>query len=204
MEIPPEKRYNIFPMNAVFRVWPVLARIFWIAAAIVLAAPVALAEGDDSRPVSVGEFNRQVERQGKKLDTLDAEVRELSKNMAVLVVQVSALAKAVEKQGEQIGDVREEINDVRKELSALYRMIVGGAIALAVGLLAAFTAVLVLLIKIWLKSAKPIASVGAPRDIKRPMTFPPAPDGGFQNEWHKWHGKISVEHSPHSPHSHLQ
>ena len=106
MEIFPEKRYNIFPMSAVFRVWPVLARVLWIAAAIALAAPVALAEEGDSRPVSAGEFNREVGRMDKKLDNLSEEVKELtrnmaelSKNVAVLTEQMAALAKAVDKQG---------------------------------------------------------------------------------------------------------
>ena len=135
MEISPRKRYNIFPMSAVFRVWPVLVRVLWIAAAIALAAPVALAEIDDSRPVSAGEFNREVGRMDKKLDNLSDDMKELTRNMtelsqnvAVLTVQVAALAKAVDEQ-------RREIGGVREELSALYRMIVGGAIALAVGLL---------------------------------------------------------------------
>ena len=135
MGISPEKRYNIFPMSAVFRVWPVLARVLWIAAAIALAAPVALAEGGDSRPVSTGEFNREAGRLDKKLDNLSDDVKaltrnmaELSKNVAVLTEQVAALAKVVDKQGG-------EIKDVRKEIVALHQKITDWAIWLAVGLL---------------------------------------------------------------------
>ena len=131
MEISPGKRYNIFPMSAVFRVWPVLARVLWIAAAIALAAPVALAEEGDSRPVSAGEFNREVGRMDKKLDNLSEDVKELtrnmaelSKNVAVLTEQVAALAKVVDKQGGEIG------KDVRKEIVALHQKITDWAIGL--------------------------------------------------------------------------
>ena len=122
------KRYNIFLMHAVFQVWPVLVRVLWIAAAIALVAPIALAEGNNSRPVSVGELNRQVERQDEKLDNLGTDVHELSTDMAALIAQVSALVKAVDKQGEQVGSVREE-------LSTIYLTIVIAAVTLAAGLL---------------------------------------------------------------------
>ena len=198
MEIPPEKRYNIFPMSAVFRVWPVLVRVLWIAAAIALAAPVALAEEGDSRPVSADEFNREVGRLDKKLDNLSEEVKELtrnmaelSKNVAVLTEQVAALAKVVDKQGGEIGDVR-------KEIVALHQKITDWAIWLFVGLLAAFTPMLVLLIKLWPNSAKPTANVDNPRDINHPMTLPSDSHGHSQDEWYKWHEKMPGGYPPHS------
>ena len=147
MEIFPEKRYNIFPMSAVFRIWPVLARVLWIAAAIALAAPVALAEGNDSRPVSAGEFNRQAVRQERKLDALDAKVEVLGQNVAGLIAQVSALDKSVDKQGKRIDDVRDE-------LIALQRVIIGG-------LLAGLVALLIALIKRKPASAKSAAGANA-------------------------------------------
>ena len=198
MGISPEKRYNIFPMSAVFRVWPTLARVLWIAAAIALAAPVALAEEGDSRPVSAGEFNREVGRMDKKLDNLSDDVKELtrnmtelSKNVAVLTVQVAALAKIVDKQGG-------EIKDVRKEIVALHQKITDWAVWLFVGLLAAFIPMLVLLIEIWRNSAKRTDSVGDPRDINRLMTLPSNSHGNSQNEWQ--------ENMPggYPPHSRLQ
>ena len=191
MEISSGKRYNIFPMSAVFRVWPVLARVLWIAAAIALAAPVALAEEGDSRPVSAGEFNREMGRLDKKLDNLSEEVKELTKNMAelsknvaVLTEQMAALAKVVDKQGE-------EISDVRKETIALHQKITDWAIALAVGLLAAFIAMLAVLVKLWLNSVRPTSSIGDPRDINRPMILSSASHGSLEDEW-------SAGYSPHS------
>ena len=171
MEISSGKRYNIFPMSAVVRVWPALARVLWIAAAIALAAPVALAEEGDSRPVSAGEFNREVGRMDKKLDDLSDDVKELTKNMAelsknvaVLTEQVAALAKVVDKQGGEIGGVREE-------LSALYRMIVGGAIALAVGLLGVVGALLTLIYRRPPDSLKPATNADASAE-SQPTTIP--------------------------------
>ena len=170
-------------MSAVFRVWPVLARVLWIAAAIALAAPVALAEEGDSRPVSADEFNREVGRLDKKLDNLSEEVKELtrnmaalSKNVAVLTEQVAALAKVVDKQGGEIGGVREEIKDVRKEIVALHQKITDWAIWLFVGLLAALysdagATLIYRRLSDSLNSAKPTANAvgGISRDINRPM-----------------------------------
>ena len=181
MEIFPEKRYNIFPMSAVFRVWPVLARVLWIAAAIALAAPVALAEEGDSRPVSAGEFNREVGRMDKKLDNLSDDVKELTRNMtelsqnvAVLTVQVAALAKAVDEQ-------RREIGGVREELSALYRMIVGGVIALAVGLLGVVGVLLTLIYRRPPDSLKPAANANASAE-SQPTPIPVVVHGALPAE----------------------
>ena len=91
-----------------------VARAFFVAAVLVmLPAPLALAQEDDSHPATKADIQRLEEagkRRDAKLDALIANTAELNKNVLALVEKMSSLNEKVGAQGRRLDNMQNSLN----------------------------------------------------------------------------------------------
>ena len=195
-------------MSVVSRAIPALVRVFFAVAVLFApSAPLALAQ-EDSRPATMGQFDRlegkvdsleekvdaqgkrldaltaKVDAQGERLDALTAKVEKLTEIVTELSKNVAVLAAKMEEQGKRMDDMLNRMDGMQTQMDRMHGTLNNIFYAIIAGLFVLLgVSVGALLHRREPKPAAPASSAatddGNPRAARRPRAE--TPEDNLQN-----------------------